>query len=207
MLIQDAVSLHLSCSDTKAWLVMKTSTFLTSALCLAVVSLSLTAIAEDPRYPATDYGSNYRSAPNRSLLGLPMPQQWSGVRPAGMNRGSNGQAYAPAGFSTSCPNGQFQTGSCPNGQCSTGAFANGQCLTGACANGQCSTGQCPNGNCGTAPYTNLQSPQGVQSGWSPRNSRATLADPFRRSALRAKACTTGINIYPACRACSGLSGS
>lgn len=150
---------------------MKTSTLLTSALCLAAATLSLTATAQDPRYPSTDYGSSYRSAPNRSLLGLPLPQQWSGMRPTGMNRGSNGQGFAPAGYSAGCP----------NGQCPTGASANGQCQTGACANGQCSAGQCPNGNCRTAPYTNRQYPQGVQSGWSPRSSRATLADPFRRS--------------------------
>jgi hypothetical protein len=135
------------------------------------------------------------------MLGLPMPQQWSGVRQTGLTRGNNGQAYFPAGSAANCPNGQcangqcangqFQTGSCPNGQCSTGECANGQCATGTCSTGQCSTGQCstgnrstgrcPNGNCGTAPYPGNQYPQGVQSGWSPRNSRATEADPVRRS--------------------------
>lgn len=158
---------------------MKISTLLTSVLSLAVTSVSLTAAAQDPRYPAPV--SRYNSVPQRTLLGLPLPQQWSGVRPVDPNRGRSGQAYGPAGYSTNCPNGQCQTGSCPSGQCSTGACASGLCSTGACTSGQCSTGRCQNGTCGSAPDTISPYRQGVHSGWSPRNSRATLADPFRRS--------------------------
>ena len=160
---------------------MRTSTLLTSALSVALAALSLTAMAQDSRYPATGTGSRYNAAPQRTRLGLPLPQQWSGVQPTGLTGRNNRQSYVFGGYPANCPNGQCQTGNCANGQCSTGACANGQCSAGACVNGQCSAGRCPNGNCGPAPYTNNSYPQGVRSGWSQGNSRATPADPFRRS--------------------------
>lgn len=181
---------------------MKFSTLLTAGLYLVLMSRSLTVSAADPRL-----SGGYNTAPNRGLFGLPMPQQWSGARPMGMNGGASNYGYRQAGYNPNCPNGNCSTdyreamSNCPNGQCSTGACANGQCLNGACAsgncpngccvNGQCTTGECltgayrggncPNGNCGTGSYTNSRYPVGAQSDWSPRSPRTGLADPYRRS--------------------------
>lgn len=179
---------------------MKTSTLLTAGLYVLLAFRSLAAMAEDPRGAGPYNGMSYNSAPNRGVLGLPIPRQWSGARTSGMNRGYSPAGYRQSDYSANCPNGQCTTGyraqpeNCANGQCSTGACANGQCANGCCVNGQCLTGeclngQCPNGRCqtgnyGTSPYRNDRSSQGAQSDWSPRSSRSTIADPFRRSGDR-----------------------
>ena len=183
---------------------MKFSTLLTASLYLVLMSRSFTAAAADPRF-----STGYNGAPNRGLFGLPMPQQWSGARPNGMNSGSSNYGYRQAGYDPNCPNGNCSTGSgyrgamsnCPNGQCATGDCSNGQCLNAACANGdcpngccvngQCTTGECltgayrggncPNGNCNTGSYTNNRYPVGAQADWSPRSTRTGLADPYRRA--------------------------
>ena len=165
---------------------MKISTLLTAGLYLVLMSRSFTASAADPRF-----GGSYNSAPNRGLFGLPMPQQWSGARPMGMNGGASSYGYRQAGYNPNCPNGNCSTGACADGQCATGACVNGNCPTGTCVNGQCSNagiqtgayrgGNCPNGNCGTGSYTNSRYPVGAQSDWSPRSTRTGLADSYRRS--------------------------
>ena len=165
---------------------MKFSTLLTAGLYLVLMSRSLTVSAADPRL-----SGGYNTAPNRGLFGLPMPQQWSGVRPMGMNGGASSYGYRQAGYNPNCPNGNCSTGACADGQCATGACVNGNCPTGTCVNGQCSNagiqtgayrgGNCPNGNCGTGSYTNSRYPVGAQSDWSPRSTRTGLADSYRRS--------------------------
>ena len=165
---------------------MKISTLLTAGLYLVLMSRSFTASAADPRF-----SGGYNSAPNRGLFGLPMPQQWSGARPMGMNGGVSNYGYRQAGYSPNCPNGNCSTGTCANGQCATGSCVNGNCPNGTCVNGQCSNagmqtgayrgGNCPNGNCGTGSYTNSRYPVGAQSDWSPRSARTGLADSYRRS--------------------------
>jgi len=165
---------------------MKFSTLLTAGLYLVLMSRSLTVSAADPRL-----SGGYNTAPNRGLFGLPMPQQWSGARPMGMNGGASSYGYRQAGYNPNCPNGNCSTGACADGQCATGACVNGNCPTGTCVNGQCSNagiqtgayrgGNCPNGNCGTGSYTNSRYPVGAQSDWSPRSTRTGLADSYRRS--------------------------
>lgn len=181
---------------------MKISTLLTAGLYLVLMSRSFTAAAADPRFNA-----GYNAAPNRGLFGLPMPQQWSGARPSGMNSGLSNSGYRQTGYDSHCPkgnystgycrtmsnypNGQFASGACPNGQCLNGACASGNCSNGCCVNGQCATGECltgayrggncPNGNCGTGSYTNNRYPVGAQSDWSLRSPRTGLANPYRRS--------------------------
>ena len=165
---------------------MKFSTLLTAGLYLVLMSRSLTVSAADPRL-----SGGYNTAPNRGLFGLPMPQQWSGARPMGMNGGASSYGYRQAGYNPNCPNGNCSTGACADGQCATGACVNGNCPTGTCVNGQCSNagiqtgayrgGNCPNGNCGTGSYTNSRYPVGAQSDWSPRSTRTGLVDSYRRS--------------------------
>lgn len=138
------------------------------------------------------------SAPTRGLFGLPMPQQWSGARPAGVQR--YGQYDGMTGIRSNCPNGQcgpgvargasqsgyLPAGSCPNGICSTanGGCVGGNCSAGGCVNGQCSTGYCPNGQCqsGAAMRNRCPGgicPQGLNSGWNARSTQMAPADPFR----------------------------
>jgi len=145
---------------------MRTSALFRSALFMVVATVSASAVAQDPRElgprygSGSGYGSGYNPAPSRTLLGLPMPQQWQGIPRAGQSRSGMGQ-NVPGGYAANCPN--------------------GQCQTGDCANGLCNGGRCPDGVCGTTPYANSQDPRAWQSGWSPRNTHDSLADSFRRS--------------------------
>lgn len=179
---------------------MRTFILKSAALTLLVLSSSLTTQAADPRF-----GSAYQPQPTRGLLGLPMPQQWTGAR-----------GYASNSYGANCPNGQCRPVNCPNGRCSTGQCANGQCPcpngecsadccvngvcmtgeclngscpngqcgTGRCPNGQCATGNCPNGNCGPNASTGFMYDRRSQSDWMPRTTRAPQADPYRGSASR-----------------------
>lgn len=178
---------------TKEWCSMKTTRLMTVVFTLALVARSVSALAGDPygNLPGSRSGMN-RMPVQRSMLGLPIPQQWSGARPVGYNGGNSGYNR-----SMNCPNGQCGTmGNCANGQCATGNCANGQCATGNCPNGQCSTGNCPNGQCGYNAYNGaMNCPNGQcgvnqltrrpvlpQSGWTPRTNRGNAyADPFRRT--------------------------
>jgi hypothetical protein len=72
---------------------MKISTLLTAGLYLLLMSRSFTAAAADPRF-----NTGYNAAPNRGLFGLPMPQQWSGARPSGMNSGLGNSGYRQTGY-------------------------------------------------------------------------------------------------------------
>lgn len=167
---------------------MKTTRLMNVVLTLVLVTRSVTALAGDPfgNLPASRSGMN-RVPVQRTMMGLPVPQQWSGARQVGYNSGY--------GRSMNCPNGQCGNGvgNCANGQCSTGYCPNGQCSTGNCRNGQCATGNCPNGQCGYNGAMNCPNGQcGVnqltrrpvlpQSGWTPRSDRGNAyADPFRRT--------------------------
>ncbi|GEM_PF-769107 len=187
---------------------MKTTSLLTAGLYVLLLTRSVIVSAQDRQNP--NYGapmsSGYNGGMNRTRFGLPMPQQWSGVRPTGMSRGFNGQGLAPSRFSANCANGQCQSGNGANGQCSTGRCAKGQCPTGVCASGQCRTDSCANGQCDNGPSVggqsvgarfsngnyssgyrgmsncpNGQCPQRAQSGGMSFNTRSMPADPFRRS--------------------------
>lgn len=111
---------------------------------------------------AQDYRSSNGSPP-RSFLGLPVPQQWTGVRPTSNQNAAN-RAYQgnnSTGLNSgSCANGQCSNGSdqagygdvanCANGRCTTGTCSNCNCPAGACASGLCANGQCAacaNGQC------------------------------------------------------------
>ena len=172
---------------------MKTSTLLTAGLYILLLTRSVNVMAQDRQY--SNYGapmnSGYNGGMNRSLFGLPMPQQWSGARPTGMARGFNGQGYVPSRNSANCANGQCQSVGGVNGQYSAGRCANGQCPTGTCANGQSGDGQPVGGQFSNGNYSsgyrgmsscpNGQCPQRPQSGGMPRSTRSMPADPFRRS--------------------------
>ena len=176
---------------------------LVSMMCVAILLVAPEFVqAQDFRSPYGGPGTNAKQP--RSFLGLPMPQQWSGYRPARTNQYAgqftNGQCAtgnfpnlrnATGNFTNgtcrncSCPNGACANGLCASGQCPT--CANGQCA--GCANGQCGSGQsaignCPNGQCrlNQNPMARYNSGPnyGAQGDWSPRTTRSNSADPFRR---------------------------
>lgn len=173
-------------------------------MCVAVLLVAPGSVqAQDYRSPYGGSGANVNHS--RTFLGLPIPQQWSGKRPAAMNQYS-GQSANGQCATGNCPDlrsvsGNFSNGTCrncncPNGACANGLCASGQCPTCAngqcagCANGQCGSGQsaignCPNGQCRlnqnpTARY-NSGPNYGAQGDWSPRTTRSNAADPFRRA--------------------------
>ena len=142
-----------------------------SAVCVAILFAAPVSVqAQDSRSP---YGASRTNAgPSRSFLGLPIPQQWTGNRPAVTNQYSgngasrsnsdnsqfsrefaNGQCAtgnclsprnATANYATdNCANGTCRNCNCPDGACASGLCASGQCAT--CANGQCAG--CANGQC------------------------------------------------------------
>ena len=65
--------------------------------------------AQDFRSPYSGPGANTNQP--RSFLGLPIPQQWSGNRPAASNQ------YSGQFANGQCGSGQSANGNCPNGQC------------------------------------------------------------------------------------------
>lgn len=169
-------------------------------VCASAVVLSTHArtSAADPYriYGGTEMGA--RTAPPRSFLGLPFPQQWLGGQPTGAFRGVPGTA-STAGQRTqpeNCPNGQCGPMDCANGVCAlpgsmSGTRRNGNYESGVtqagCVNGQCvkkpasaSTQNCPNGRCPVAT-TGRQPVRNPDTGWSPRVTRTTVpADPFEK---------------------------
>jgi hypothetical protein len=122
----------------------------------------------------------------RTFLGLPLPQQWTGARPASMNRYTgngptlNTRSY---GQSSPCANGSGATGRCSTGNCSTGNGANGQFTTRRPVIGQTSNSNCANGQCRLNEYPNNHSNSNrgyePQGNWSSRTTRSNVADPFR----------------------------
>ena len=157
---------------------------LVSIVCVAVVFASPIFVhAQNYRSP---YGNSVTS-PNqsRSFLGLPIPQQWIGSRPATMNQYTRNGAFSTGTCrNCNCPEGACANGLCASGQCAT--CASGQCSScanGQCANGQCGSGNCPNGQCRLNQYPNTRYNSGIRYGvqgdWSPRTTRSNLADPYR----------------------------
>lgn len=179
---------------------MKTTRLMTVVFTLALVARCASALAGDPfgNLPGSRAGAG-RMPVQRSMLGLPVPQQWSGARTVGYNNGYGRQMNCPNGQcgtgAGNCANGQCATGNCPNGQCTTGYCPNGQCSTGNCPNGQCGYNgagynrsinvyngamNCPNGQCGLNQVT--RRPVLPQSGWTPRTNRTNAySDPVRRT--------------------------
>lgn len=162
---------------------MKLSTLLATTVIIAISSSALT-MADDARYQGG-------IGPSRGLFGIPLPQQWTGTRPASYTYGParsnclNGQCRT-----TTCPNGDCSSGQCSTGNCSGIVCRNGQCGTAACPNGRCEVGYgtrrgsaCPNGRCGlneTGGQPQRDPGSGSPSAWAPRDTRRP-ADPFRRS--------------------------
>ncbi len=177
---------------------------LVSTMCVAILLVAPGFVqAQDFRSPYG--GSGARANQPRSFLGLPIPQQWSGNRPAATNqyssrfangqcatgncpnlRNANGNSTNGTCRNCSCPNGACANGLCASGQCST--CANGQCAgcaDGQCASGQSASGNCPNGQCRLNQNPNARFNSGPNYGtggdWSPRTTRSNSADPFRRA--------------------------
>lgn len=177
---------------------------LVSAVCVAALLVTPVFVrAQDFRSP---YGGAGTNAPqSRTFLGLPIPQQWSGNRPAATNQYS-GQFANGQCATGNCPNRRNATGNltsstcrncnCPNGACASGLCASGQCPTCAngqcagCVNGRCGSGQSANGNCPNGQCRLNQNPtarrnsgsnDGAQGDWSPRATRPNPADPFRQA--------------------------
>ena len=158
---------------------------LVSMLSITVV-LATSAIVQAQNFRSPYNCPSCSTGPTRTFLGLPLPQQWTGTRPASMtqypgNRENlNNRNY---GQSSSCADGQCPTGNCSNGKCSTGRCSNGQCTTNRpifsqgtnanCTNGQCRLNQSPNGR----SYSNPE--YEAQDNWSPRTTRSNITDPFR----------------------------
>ncbi len=126
-----------------------------SAMCVAILLATPVFVhAQDFRSP---YGASRTNAgPSRSFLGLPIPQQWSGNRPAATNQysrngvyGSNSNYGQNSAFGANGQNGSGQcaTGNCPMGQSATSRFASGNCPKGNCATGSCRNCSCPDGSC------------------------------------------------------------
>ena len=157
---------------------------LVSAMSVAILLLAPVFVqAQGFRSPYGGSGTN--ANPSRTFLGLPIPQQWSGNRPAAMNQYSGSGAYRSNSYnnqySGEFAKGQCTTGNCPirrnaTVNCSTGNCANGTCRdcncpNGACANGLCASGQCPtcangqcagcaNGRCGSGQSAGGNCPNG-----------------------------------------------
>ena len=132
-----------------------------------------------------------------TFLGLPLPQQWTGTRPASMNQyGRQSSTFSSRNYGQSlpCTNGSCATGNCTTGSCVTGNCSTGNCPNGNCVNEQCTTrrpmisqpsnSNCANGQCrlnqDPSTRTNSNPEYDAQDNWSPRTSRSNVADPFRR---------------------------
>ena len=143
-------------------------------------------------------GASANMGAPRTFLGLPIPQQWTGARPASMNQyGGQGPNMTNRNYgqSSPCANGNCANGNCANGNCATGNCSTGNCPTGNCANGQCMTrrpvyGQTSNSNCASGQCRLNQYPNNrsyanpdyeAEGNWSPRTTRSNAADPFRGS--------------------------
>jgi len=177
---------------------------LVSAVCVVILLVAPVFVkAQDFRSPYSGPTANTNQP--RSFLGLPIPQQWSGNRPAASNQYSgqfaNGQCATGncpnrRNAMGNCANGTCRNCNCPNGACARGLCASGQCPTCAngqcaeCAAGRCGSGQsdnrnCPNGQCRLNQNPNARYNSGMnygaQGNWSPRTTRSNSADPFRQA--------------------------
>ena len=111
---------------------MKTTSLLTAGLYVLLLTRSVIVSAQDRQNP--NYGAPMSSGDNggmnRTRFGLPMPQQWSRVRPTGMSRGFNGQSVGGQSVGARFSNGNYSSGyrgmsNCPNGQCPQRAQSGG----------------------------------------------------------------------------------
>lgn len=171
------------------------------SVCLSVAVFSGLSVsgAADPYRSVGESGSNARSLPPRTLLGIPVPQQWQRSQFAGANAGlpAINPQMAPWGRGTNCPGGQCSPRDCANGTCagpqaSAGRCPSGNCPTGMsqvrCVNGQCfraptaralpAAGNCANGQClPKAPGRPVVRNQ--ENDWTPRATKVSEpADPF-----------------------------
>ena len=152
---------------------------LVSTMCITVLLVAPGFVrAQDFRSPYGGSGMNTNQP--RTFLGMPIPQQWSGYRPAATNQYSGNGAYRNnsynSPYSGQSANGQSGTGNCPTcrnvmGNCANGTCRNCNCPDGACANGLCASGQCPtcadgqcagcvNGQCGSGQSASKNCPNG-----------------------------------------------
>lgn len=154
--------------------------------------LSVMVVLSVPAFvQAQNARSSYGGAPinmggPRTFLGLPLPQQWTGTRPASKTQSAGNRPTLNTrnyGQSAPCANGSCETGSCPTGNCATGHGANGQFTTRRPVMGQTSNSNCANGQCrlNQDPNTrsNSNSVYEAQGNWSSRTTRTNAADPFR----------------------------
>ena len=136
------------------------------AVCLATIlgCRALHCAAADPLRGTVRNEALLRAPVQRTVFGLPLPQQWTNGRPPGFSR-----SFRPV-----IPAGQ----SCVDGRCATG-----------CANGQCQVG-CPNGRCGvssiSAPGSQVRGGNCAGGVCRPVGGgsavRSQPADPFRSRA-------------------------
>ncbi len=160
--------------------------------------LSVMAFLAAPTFvEAQNFRSPYGGAPAnmgapRTFLGLPLPQQWTGSRPASTNQFTgNGPNWNNRNFGQSspcanrrCASGSCSIGTCSTGTCSTGNCGDGQYTTRRPVPGQPSNSNCANGQCRLNQYPDNRSDSnnpgyGAQGNWSPRATRSNAADPFR----------------------------
>ena len=147
-----------------------------SAVCVAILLVAPAfVLAQDFRSP---YGGSGTTAnQSRSFFGLPIPQQWSGNRPASMNQYS-GSGACRSQSSNSQYSAQFANGQCATGRCGSGRCSCGQSAGGNCPNGQCRLNQNPDAGYNSGPN------YGAEGEWSPRTTRSNSADPFRQAESR-----------------------
>ena len=115
------------------------------AVCLTTIlgCRAMHCAAADPLRGVTRSDAAVRGPVQRTVFGLPLPQQWTNGRPPGFSRSyrpvvSAGQSCADGRCATGCANGQCQVG-CPNGRCgaSSRLVPGSQVRGGNCAGGVC----------------------------------------------------------------------
>lgn len=115
------------------------------AVCLTTIlgCRALHCVAADPLRGTVRSEVLQRAPVQRTVFGLPLPQQWTSGRPPGFSRSGRpliaaGQSCAEGRCATGCAAGQCQAG-CVNGRCGTGGVAVQvpQVRGGSCADGVC----------------------------------------------------------------------
>ncbi|MFN9157969.1 MAG: hypothetical protein ACK6D5_09410 [Planctomyces sp.] len=131
------------------------------AVCLTTIlgCRALHCAAADPLRGTVRNETVQRAPVQRTVFGLPLPQQWTAGRPPGFSR-----SFRPV-----IPPGQLSAAGCVNGQCNRGACAAGNCAGGNCAGGNCAGGNCVGGVCRPVGRSGVV--------------RSQPADPFRRGAV------------------------
>lgn len=129
------------------------------AVCLTTIlgCRALHCAAADPLRGTVRNETVQRAPVQRTVFGLPLPQQWTSGRPPGFSR-----SFRPV-----IPPGQLSANGCVNGQCNRGVCASGRCATGG-SSGQLRGGACAGGVCRPVGSSGVV--------------RTQPADPFRRGA-------------------------